>query len=219
MHLHCDDLRKPLRGLTAQQATQDRLPVCAPMHRIGVRFFWLHLFFEFFVVAVITDGAKASGLLQRLARHVGQLRTDGPDRSEWDARDGNVHEQWMRGQIEDRIEGHIRTVGPSVPTRPCIARQESTKNVKPRTETTDGDHMKGYDPNDSPAAMAPNWRRVILVDGLLGIVVAIVGIVLAITWSSFGGAVIAAFGVLYLFAVIRRVRGFGDRRRAAGLDD
>ena len=79
--------------------------------------------------------------------------------------------------------------------------------------------MKGYDPNDSPAAMAPNWRRVILVDGLLGIVLAIVGVVLAITWSRFGGAVIAAFGVLYLFAVIRRYHGFGDRRRAAGLDD
>ena len=79
--------------------------------------------------------------------------------------------------------------------------------------------MKGYDPNASPAAMASNWRRVIFVDGLLGIVLAVVGVVLAITWSRFGGAVVAAAGVLYVFAVIRRYRGFADRRRAAGLDD
>jgi hypothetical protein len=79
--------------------------------------------------------------------------------------------------------------------------------------------MKGYDPNDSPAALASNWRRVIFVDGLLGIALAVVGIFLAITWSRFGGAVVAALGVLYLFAVIRRYHGFGDRRRAAGLDD
>ncbi len=79
--------------------------------------------------------------------------------------------------------------------------------------------MKSYDPNASPAAMASNWRRVVFVDGLLGIALAVVGVVLAITWSRFGGAVIAALGVLYLFAVIRRYQGFGDRRRAAGLDD
>ena len=79
--------------------------------------------------------------------------------------------------------------------------------------------MKGYDPNASPAAMASNWKRVIFVDGLLGIALAIIGVVLAITWSRFGGAVIAAVGVLYLFAVIRRFQGFADRRRAAGLDD
>ena len=79
--------------------------------------------------------------------------------------------------------------------------------------------MKGYDPNASPAAMASNWRRVILVDGLLGIVLAVVGVVLAVIWSQFGGAVVAAAGVLYVFAVIRRYRGFADRRRAAGLDD
>ena len=76
-----------------------------------------------------------------------------------------------------------------------------------------------YDPNASVAATASNWKRVIVVDALVGVVVAIVGVVLAFTWSSFGGAVIAALGVLYLFAVIRRYWGFQDRRRAAGLDD
>ncbi len=76
-----------------------------------------------------------------------------------------------------------------------------------------------YDPNASVAATASNWKRVIFVDALLGIVAAIVGVVLAFTWSSFGGAVIAAIGVLYVFAVIRRYWAFQDRRRAAGLDD
>ena len=75
----------------------------------------------------------------------------------------------------------------------------------------------------TPMTAQRRWHRtggaIWAEDEVAGIVVAIVGIVLAITWSSFGGAVIAAFGVLYLFAVIRRFRGFGDRRRAAGLDD
>ena len=78
--------------------------------------------------------------------------------------------------------------------------------------------MKDYDPNASPAAMASNWWRVILVDLLLGTSVAVAGVVLVFTWSPFWGAALAALGVLYAFAVIRRYQGFKDRRREAGLD-
>ena len=76
-----------------------------------------------------------------------------------------------------------------------------------------------YDPNASAAAMASNWWRVILVDALLGVGVAAAGVALVFTWSPFGGAVLAAIGVLYVFAVLRRRQGFKDRRRQAGLDD
>ena len=79
--------------------------------------------------------------------------------------------------------------------------------------------MKGYDPAASPAAMAGNWRRVLLVDALMGAAVAAAGVVLIVVWSPLGGAVLAALGLLYVFAVVRRYQLFQDRRREAGLDD
>jgi hypothetical protein len=78
--------------------------------------------------------------------------------------------------------------------------------------------MKGYDPSASPAALASNWRRVLLVDALAGVAVAVAGVVLMVVWSPFGGAVLAALGVLYVFAVVRRYHLFRERREQAGLD-
>ena len=78
--------------------------------------------------------------------------------------------------------------------------------------------MKGYDPSASPAALASNWRRVLLVDALAGLAVVVGGLVLMVVWSPFGGAVLAALGVLYVFAVVRRYQLFKDRREQAGLD-
>lgn len=78
--------------------------------------------------------------------------------------------------------------------------------------------MKGYDPAASPAALAANWRRVLAVDAGMGVAVALAGVVLMAVWSPFGGAVLAALGVLYVFAVVRRYQLFKERRREAGLD-
>ncbi len=78
--------------------------------------------------------------------------------------------------------------------------------------------MKGYDPAASAAALASNWRRVLLVDALMGVAVAAAGVVLAITWSRLGGGALAALGVLYVFAVVRRYHLFRERRAEAGLD-
>jgi len=79
--------------------------------------------------------------------------------------------------------------------------------------------MKGYDAAASAAATAANWRKVIAVDALMGLAVAVAGVVLVFVWSPFGGVVLAALGVLYIFAVVRRYRLFKERRRVAGLDD
>lgn len=79
--------------------------------------------------------------------------------------------------------------------------------------------MKGYDPSASPAALAANWRKVLAIDALVGVAVALAGLVLVVVWSPLAGAVLAALGVLYVFAVVRRYHLFKDRRREAGLDD
>lgn len=79
--------------------------------------------------------------------------------------------------------------------------------------------MKWYDPDDSPAASASNWWQVLLVDLLLGVAATVAGVVLAFTWSSLWGSVLAAIGVLYVFAVIRRGQGWKARRDAAAIDD
>jgi hypothetical protein len=78
--------------------------------------------------------------------------------------------------------------------------------------------MKAYDPSASPAALASNWRRVLLVDALAGVAVAVAGVVLMVVWWPLGGAVLAALGVLYVFAVVRRHQVFKERREQAGLD-
>jgi hypothetical protein len=79
--------------------------------------------------------------------------------------------------------------------------------------------MKAYDPSASPAALAANWRKVLAVDALMGVAVAVAGLVLMAVWSPLGGAVLAALGVLYVFAVVRRYHLFKERRAEAGLDD
>ena len=78
--------------------------------------------------------------------------------------------------------------------------------------------MKGYDPGASPAALASNWRRVLVVDALAGAAMLAAGVVLMVVWSRFGGAVLAALGVLYVFAIVRRFQIFKERREQAGLD-
>jgi hypothetical protein len=78
--------------------------------------------------------------------------------------------------------------------------------------------MKGYDPAASPAALAANWRRVLAVDALMGLAVALAGVAVSVAWSPLAGAVLVALGVLYVFAIVRRYHLFKDRRREAGLD-
>jgi hypothetical protein len=81
--------------------------------------------------------------------------------------------------------------------------------------------MKWYDPDASPAATASNWWQVVLVDLLLGISVTVAGVILSFTWSALWGSALAALGVLYVFAVIRRGQGWKARRElpAGGEDD
>ena len=79
--------------------------------------------------------------------------------------------------------------------------------------------MKWYDPDASPAATAPNWWQVVLVDLVLGVAAVVAGLVLSFTWSRLWGAALATLGVLYVFAVIRRGQGWKARRDAEQAGD
>jgi len=68
------------------------------------------------------------------------------------------------------------------------------------------------------AALAPNWRTVLAVDALVGVVGIVVGVLVAAWWLVWPGAVIAGLGVLYVLAVGRRFLQWRWIRRQVGLD-
>ena len=54
------------------------------------------------------------------------------------------------------------------------------------------------------AAYAPNWWRILLIDALIGVGIAVVGVVLAFTWTR-AAWVLVPLGVYYEVLVIKRV--------------
>lgn len=70
----------------------------------------------------------------------------------------------------------------------------------------------------NPAIYASNWRRIIVVDALLGTVLVAVGVALMAGWNVVGGAFVAALGLTYVLAVGRRYLQWRWLRRRAGLD-
>ena len=54
------------------------------------------------------------------------------------------------------------------------------------------------------AAYAPNWWRILLIDALIGIGIAVVGVVLALTWTRVAW-VLVPLGVYYEVLVIKRI--------------
>lgn len=89
------------------------------------------------------------------------------------------------------------------------------------------DHDEGTDRTDEggaeamlrghPAMFAANWRTVLVVDALMGVAVAVVGIVVAVAWNIVAGGVLGSIGVAYVAAVVRRGRSWAEQRRRAGL--
>ena len=67
------------------------------------------------------------------------------------------------------------------------------------------------------AAYAVNWRTVLVVDALMGVIVAAGGVVALATWSVPVGIVLTGLGALYVVLVARRARQWQHLRREAGL--
>lgn len=76
-------------------------------------------------------------------------------------------------------------------------------------EGTDGTRLH-------PAVFASNWRTVLLVDAGMGAAVVVAGVVVAVVWNIIAGGVLAACGIAYVVAVVRRGRQWAELRRAAG---
>ena len=66
------------------------------------------------------------------------------------------------------------------------------------------------------ATFAPNWRAVLAADALVGLVICVVGVLLA-QWSGWAGWPVVAVGAIYLFLVMRRFLQWRWLRERAGL--
>lgn len=73
------------------------------------------------------------------------------------------------------------------------------------------------DPPPNPAAAAPNWRTVVTVDVGLGLVVLVVGVVLAFSWQPVVGSGVASLGLMYVVLAVRRGRRWQAWRLRNGL--
>ncbi len=62
---------------------------------------------------------------------------------------------------------------------------------------------------------APNWRTPIIIDVVLGMIVAIIGAILAIVWSPLPGGAIGAAGATYVVMAYKRFKDWSQQRRAA----
>jgi hypothetical protein len=62
------------------------------------------------------------------------------------------------------------------------------------------------------AAYAPNWWRILLIDAGIGVVIVVVGVVLALAWSPVAWALVP-LGVFYEYQVIKRVFRWRALRR------
>lgn len=64
---------------------------------------------------------------------------------------------------------------------------------------------------------APNWRTPLVVDIVIGLIVLLVGLVLAILWNPIGGGGLGALGGIYALLGARRYRQWAALRAAADL--
>jgi hypothetical protein len=69
-----------------------------------------------------------------------------------------------------------------------------------------------------PAAYAPNWKRILIVDAGVGLVCFVVGVALMARWNVVVGAAVGAFGLGYVGLVFRRYQLWRAHRIDAGLD-
>lgn len=68
------------------------------------------------------------------------------------------------------------------------------------------------------AAFAPNWKTVLAVDASIGLAGVGAGILVAILWLGWLGAILAGLGLLYVFAVARRFLQWRWLRHRVGLE-
>jgi hypothetical protein len=76
------------------------------------------------------------------------------------------------------------------------------------------------DPTGRPGpttAYAVNWKTVLLVDGAMGAVVALAGLVAMVVWNFALGVFLAGLGLFYVAMVVRRGRAWQHLRQEAGL--
>jgi Ca2+/Na+ antiporter len=76
-----------------------------------------------------------------------------------------------------------------------------------------------YRHEDSAGALARNWWRVLLVDGLVAVVVLALGVLSIVKWNEIVGWVLVLLAVAYAMALIGRARAWKARRVEAGIDD
>jgi hypothetical protein len=68
-------------------------------------------------------------------------------------------------------------------------------------------------------ALAPNWRRVLAVDAVVGVAALVVGVIVALGASLVAGAGLALIGSVYVTMVAVRARRWARTRRDYGLAD
>ena len=66
------------------------------------------------------------------------------------------------------------------------------------------------------ATFAPNWKSVLLADATVGLLIIVLGVLLA-GWIAWIGWPVIAIGVLYVFLVVRRALQWRWLRNRAGL--
>jgi len=75
-----------------------------------------------------------------------------------------------------------------------------------------------YRHEDSAGALARNWWRVLLVDGLVAVVGLALGVLSIIKWNEIVGWVLVLLAVAYAMALIGRARAWKARRVEEGID-
>jgi hypothetical protein len=75
----------------------------------------------------------------------------------------------------------------------------------------------GDDPPPSPAAAASNWRTVVAVDIAMGVVVMVIGLVLALWWQPLVGSGVSSLGLVYVVLAVRRASRWRAWRQRNGL--
>lgn len=86
-------------------------------------------------------------------------------------------------------------------------------------DESSGDESSGDEPGlpGPTTAYAVNWKTVLVVDGAMGAVVALAGLVAMVVWNFILGVFLAGLGLFYVAMVVRRGRGWQHLRREAGL--
>jgi len=66
------------------------------------------------------------------------------------------------------------------------------------------------------ATFAPNWKTVLVADAAVGLVIVVLGVLLA-DWIMWVGLPVIAVGIVYVFLVVRRALQWRWLRNRAGL--